>query len=155
DLGILLDRRAADVRDEPRLREVELGKDVAHDVVDARVLEADRVQHPRRRLPNAVRGIAESRRERRALQHNRGDVGIGEALYPGVLLAEADAARQQHDRRVELDPAESEREPARALLERRGVVRHAGFRLRANYPRAPPRTPLAAPRCVARRAETP
>ena len=98
DLGVLLDRRAADVGDEARLVEIERRQDLAHDVVDAGVLQADRVQHAARGFPDAVRGIAEPRRERRALEHDRADGGVREAFDPRVLLAEADAAREQHDR---------------------------------------------------------
>ena len=40
------------------------------------------------------------------LEHDATDVGIRKALDPRVLLAEADAARQEHDRRRHRDAAE-------------------------------------------------
>ena len=49
-----------------------------------------------------------ARRERRALEHNGAHGGVAEALDSRVLLAETDAARQEHDRRVELQTAEIE-----------------------------------------------
>jgi hypothetical protein len=114
DLGILLDRRAADVRDEPRFTKIERRQNLVHDMIDPGVLQADRVQHAGRRLPDAVRRIAEPRSERGALQHNGADRGVAEALDARVLLAEPDAARQQHDRRVELQTAKVEFEAAHA-----------------------------------------
>ena len=85
-----------------------VGRIVLHDVVDAGILQADRVEHAGRRLADAVRRVAEPRLERRALEHDGADVAVREALDARVLLAEADAARQQHDRRVELQAAEVE-----------------------------------------------
>jgi len=55
------------VRDEARLGEIELRQDDAHHVVDARVLQPDGVQHPRRRLVHTVRRVAEARAAGRAL----------------------------------------------------------------------------------------
>ena len=69
-----------------------VGRILLDDVVDAGVLQADRVQHAGRRLPDAVRRIAEARRERGALQHDGADGGVAEAFDARVLLAEADAA---------------------------------------------------------------
>ena len=61
DLDVLLDGRAAHVGDEARLGEVELRQDVLDDVVDARVLQADGVEHAGRGLEHAVRRVAEAR----------------------------------------------------------------------------------------------
>ena len=83
-------------------REIERRQDRRDDVVDAGVLQADRVQHAHRRFVDPVRRIAEPRLARRALEHDGAGVAIREALDARVLLAEADAARQQHDRRIEL-----------------------------------------------------
>src|SRR5690606_38744863 len=102
--------RAADVRDETRLAEVQGRQDVPDDVVDAGVLQADRAQHPGRRLPDAMRRIAEARCERRALQHDRADVAVRETLDPRVLFAETDAPGQEHDGRSELQAAKVDRQ---------------------------------------------
>ena len=89
-----------------------VGRILLDDVFDAGVLEADRIQHAGRRFPDAVRRVAEPRRERGALQHDGADGGVAEALDARVFLAEADAAGQQHDRRVELQTAKVELEAA-------------------------------------------
>ena len=110
DRDVLVDRAARDIGDEARLAEVEAGQDVRDHVRDAGVLQADRVQHAAVGLVDAVRRVAESRVQRGALEHDRAAVGVREALDAGVLLAEADAAGQQHDRGGELHPAEQGRE---------------------------------------------
>jgi len=68
-----------------------------HHVVDARVLQPDGVQHPRRRLVHTVWRVAEARAAGRALEHHGTRVAVGEALDAGVLLAKAHAAGEQHD----------------------------------------------------------
>ena len=113
DLGVLLDGRAADVGDEARLGEVERRQDLPHHVVDAGVLQADRVDHAVRRFRHAVRRVAEPRLPGRALQHDRADVAVREPGDARVFLAEADAAREQHDGRGELQAAEVDREGGR------------------------------------------
>ena len=90
-----------------------VGRIRSHHVVDARVLQADRVQHAHRRLVDAVRRVAEPRLARGALQHDGADVAVREALDARVFLAEADAAGQQHDRRGELQAAEFDAERGR------------------------------------------
>ena len=75
-------------------------------MVDAGILQADRVEHALRRLVHAVRRIAEARFAGRALQYDGADVAIGETVDAGVFLAEADAARQQHDGRGKAQAAE-------------------------------------------------
>ena len=45
DLDVLLEGRAADIGEEARLAEIKLGQDRAHHVLDARILQADGVQH--------------------------------------------------------------------------------------------------------------
>ena len=105
-LDVLLDGRAADVGDEARLAEVQLRQDVRHHLLDARVLQADRVQHAGGRLVDAVRRIAEPRLAGRALEHDGADVAVGEALDARVFLAEAHAAGEQHDRGGEIEAAE-------------------------------------------------
>ena len=109
DLDVVLDRRAADVGDEARLREIERRQDARHDVLDARILQADRVEHAHRRFVHAVRRVTEPRLARRAFEHDGAGVAIREALDARVLFAEADAARQQHDGRIELEAAEIDR----------------------------------------------
>ena len=62
DLDVLLDGRAAGVGEEARLGEIERRQDVAHDVLDAGILQADRVEHAvggfRRRDAAGCRGAA-------------------------------------------------------------------------------------------------
>ena len=41
-----------------------------------------------------------------SLQHHRAGIPVGEALDPGVFLAEADAAGEEHDRRGEVESTE-------------------------------------------------
>src|SRR5256884_5373405 len=103
DLDVLLDGGTADVCDEARLAEVELREDAAHYLIDPGVLQPDGIQHAGRSLVHPVRGIAEARLAGRALEHDGAGVAVREALDPGVLLAEADAAREQHDRRGEIE----------------------------------------------------
>jgi hypothetical protein len=98
DGDVVLDRRAAHVREEQRLAEVERRQDVVDHVIDAGILEPDRVQHARGRLEDAVRRITEARLARRALEHDRAGITVRETADPRVLLAEADAAGKQHDR---------------------------------------------------------
>ena len=86
--------------------EIEAGQYLVDDLVDAGVLQANRVKHAHRRFIDPVWRIAEAGLARRALQHDCADVRIGEALYPRIFLAKADAAGQQHDRRVEWQAAE-------------------------------------------------
>ena len=62
DLGVFLHGGAGHVGDETRLGEIQRRQDAAHDVLRARVLQADGVQHSGRCLVNAVRRIAEPRR---------------------------------------------------------------------------------------------
>src|SRR5690606_12823584 len=92
DLRVLLDRRARHVREEARLGEVELRQDLPHDVIDAGVLQPDRVQHAGRRLPYPVRRIAEARLVGGALQHDRAHVAVRKPFDARVFLAEADTA---------------------------------------------------------------
>src|SRR5690606_6347411 len=103
---VVLDGRAADIGDESRLGEIERRQYLVHDLVDTRVLQADGVQHAHRRLVDAVRRIPEPRLARRALEHDGADLRVREPRDPRVLLAEADATREQHDRRGELEAAE-------------------------------------------------
>ena len=79
-------------------------------MVDAGVLQADRVDHAVRRFGHAVRRVAEPRLLGRALQDDGAGVAVREARDARVFLAEADAAREQHDRRGELQAAEIEGE---------------------------------------------
>ena len=95
-------------------REIERGRISRHDVVDAGILQADGVEHARRRFVYAVRRVAQPRRQRRALQHDGAGVAVREAFDARVFVAEAHAARQQHDGRAELEAAEVD------VLERRG-----------------------------------
>jgi hypothetical protein len=107
DLGVFLDRRAGDIGDETRLGEIEGRQDVAHHMIGAGVLQADGVEHAHRRLVDPVRRVAEPSVERRSLEHHRAAIGVREAFDAGVLLAEADAAREQHDGRGEVHPQKS------------------------------------------------
>ena len=82
------------------------GRMLRHDVIDARILQPDCVEHARVRLEDAVRRIAEPGVERGALEHDAAGVAIGKAGDTGVFLAETDTAGEQHDRRGEFEPAE-------------------------------------------------
>ena len=53
-----------------------------------------------------MRFVAEAVGARRAFQADGAHVAVGESRDPRVFLTESDAARQQHDRRGELHPAE-------------------------------------------------
>ena len=70
-----------------------------------------------RRLEHAMRWVAETRRQCRALEHNGTRVAVGKPLDARVFLAESDATGQQHDGRVELQAAEIE---AQRVVERLG-----------------------------------
>ena len=147
DLRVLLDRRAGDVRDEARLAEVERRQDLAHDVVRAGVLQPDGVQHAGRRFEHAVRRIAEARIERRALQHDRRRRPGSRTLDARVFLAEPHAAREQHDGRGEIEPAEveakgvvdesGERRPWAGIILDRGKMSPARFTVAPHVPRRP------------------
>ena len=102
-----LDGRTAGVGDEPCLAEIEPGQDFVDDLIDARVLQADRVQHAHRRLVDPVRGVAESGFVGGALEDDRTHVAVRESVDSRVLLAKPYAAGQQHDRRIESQPAEA------------------------------------------------
>src|SRR5690606_25220655 len=91
---------------EAGLAEIELRQDLAHDVIDAGILQPDRVEHAGRGFPDAVGRITEPRRGRRALEHDRADVPIGETRDARVFLAEPHAARKEHHGRAQLEPAE-------------------------------------------------
>jgi hypothetical protein len=106
DFDVVVDRRTADVREESGFGEVERRQDRVDDVIDARVLQADRVQHALRRLVDAVRRVAETRFARRAFQDDRASVAVRKPFNPGVFLSESDAPGQQHDRRSETQAAE-------------------------------------------------
>ena len=108
---VLLDGGPRQVGEEPRLGEVERGQDLVDDRPRAGVLQPDRIEHPPRRLPHPVGRIAEPRLERRPLQADRAGVPVREALDPRILLAEPHAAREQHQRGVERQAAELDREP--------------------------------------------
>jgi hypothetical protein len=110
DLDVLLDGRAADVGDEARLAEVQRRQDLVDHMIDAGILQADGVEHAGRRLVHPVRWIAQARLAGGALEHDRPGIAVAEPLHTRVFLAKADAARQQHDRRGELQPAESDRQ---------------------------------------------
>ena len=90
------------------------GRMLAHHLLDARVLQADGVQHPGGRLVHPVRRIAEARLAGGALENDGAGIAVGEALDAGVLLAEADAAREQHDGRGEIQAAELQSQRSRA-----------------------------------------
>src|SRR5580704_3567948 len=110
DLDIFLYRRTAHVGDETRLAEIQARQYVFDHMIDAWILQADRVEHASRGLIDAVRRVAEARRSRGAFQDNGTDVAVAEPLDPGVLLAKADAPRQQYDRRSEREAAELDRQ---------------------------------------------
>ena len=74
-----------------------VGRILLHHVFGAGILQADRVQHARRRFVDAVRPVAEPRLAGGALEHDGAHVAVGEPLDAGVFLAEPHAARQQHD----------------------------------------------------------
>ena len=99
-------------------------------MLDARVLQADGVEHAGRRLEHAVRRVAEARLAGGALEHDRAGVAVGETLDARVLLAEAHAAGQQHDGRGERSPQKFSRSgPLPAAVGRRRILvrhRHAG-----------------------------
>ena len=57
-----------------------------------------------------MRGVAEPRLERRALQAHRPHLPVVEALDPRVLVTEADAAREQHQGGLQAQAAEVDRE---------------------------------------------
>src|SRR5690606_15921678 len=94
---VFLDGGAGDVGDEARLAEVQCRQDVIDDVIHARVLQANGVEHAGRRLVDTVRRVAEAGRAGGALEADGADVAVGKAFHPRVLFAEPDAARQQHD----------------------------------------------------------
>src|SRR5690606_4344142 len=57
---VFLDGGAGDVGDEARLAEVQCRQDVFDDVIHARVLQANGVEHAGRRLVDTVRRVAEA-----------------------------------------------------------------------------------------------
>ena len=67
-------------------------------VLDARILQADGVQHSHWRLAHAVWWIAQPRLQGCTLEHDRAGVTIAETLHARVFLAEADAAGKQYER---------------------------------------------------------
>jgi len=92
DFGVFLDRRARQVGDVSRLAEIERRQDAIDHVARAGILQADGVEHAARRLPHAVRGIAEPRFPGGALETDRSQVAVRESLHARILLAEPDAA---------------------------------------------------------------
>ena len=95
---VILDGRTADVGNETRLAEIQRRQNLRHDMIDAGILQADRIQHAHRCFVDAMRWIAEPRLSRRALEHDAPGVAIRESFDARVFLAKADASRQQHDR---------------------------------------------------------
>ena len=96
DLDVVADRLAGDVDDDRHLPAGPRRGVLLDDRVDAGVLEADRVEHPARRLGHARRRIADPRLERRALAADRAEpVDVDDVA---VLDAVAERARGDEDR---------------------------------------------------------
>ena len=96
DLDVIGDRFAGDIDDDRHLP-CRPGRGVLFEHgVDARVLEADRVEHPGRRLGHARRRVADTRPERRAFRADRAEaVDVDDVA---VLDAIAERARRDQDR---------------------------------------------------------
>ena len=58
---VLIDGRTRNIRDKARFAEIKFGQDFAHDMVGARILQPDGIQHAHRRLVHTMRRIAEAR----------------------------------------------------------------------------------------------
>jgi len=91
DALIFFDRRSRYVRKKARLRKIEARQYVVDDFVDARILQANRIQHPVGRFANAMRRIAEAHVACRTLEDHGADVLVGEAYDTRVFLAETNA----------------------------------------------------------------
>src|SRR6185437_6903707 len=111
-----IDGRARDIGNEAGLGKIELRQDALDHVRHAGVLQADRVEHSGRRLIHAVRGVAEARLERGALENDGARIPIGEPFNPCVLLPEADATGEQHDRGRKGHPAELQPQAAGVVV---------------------------------------
>src|SRR5665213_1458602 len=92
DLDVFLDRGAADIGDEARFTEVELRQYLLHHLLDARVLQAYRIEHSSRCLEHTVRRVAKARLPCRSLEHDCACIAVAEAFDAGVLLAKPDAS---------------------------------------------------------------
>jgi hypothetical protein len=93
DFDIVIDRRAADIRDKARFGEVERRQYRGDDVLGTRVLQSDRIQHSHRRFVHAMRRISQAWLARRTFEHDAARVSIREALDARVFFAEPDTSR--------------------------------------------------------------
>ena len=124
DLDVVLDRLAGHVDDDRHLPALPDRGVLLDDRVDAGVLEADRVEHPGRRLGDPRRRVADPRLERRALAADR-----AEALdvdHVAVLDAVAERARGDEDRVGQDEPppeVDREVDRSRGSLRRSGAAR--------------------------------
>jgi hypothetical protein len=66
-------------------------------MVDARVLQADGIEHAHGRLVHAVRLVTQTSVAGGALEAHAAHVAIRKPRHAGVFLAEAHAAGQQYD----------------------------------------------------------
>ena len=96
DLDVVLDRLARDVDDHRDLPAGPGAGVLLDDGIDARVLEADRVEHPARRLGDARRRVADPRPERGPLAADRAEPVDVDDL--AVLDAVAERPRRDQDR---------------------------------------------------------
>ena len=123
-----------------------VGRIFFDDVVDAGVLQADRVQHAGRCFPDAVRRIAEPRRERGALQHDGADGGVAK---PSMRVYSSPKPTQPDSSTIGELSFRPQKSSVRRLSGRETAEqrRSSGDRAvrSANYPRRTPLSPPAAP----------
>ena len=107
-VGILLDREARDVGDDGFVEELLQARQLLGDhVVDAGVLQPHGVDHARRALGDARRGVAEARLARRPLEGERPeDVDVVEVAEFGAV---AERAAGRDDRIVQSQAAQYHR----------------------------------------------
>ncbi len=130
DLDVLLDRGARNIGNETGFGKVELREDSPHDVLDARILKSNGIQHAGRCLVDAVRRVPQPRVLSRALEHDGARVAIRKPLDARVFLPEAHASRQEHNGRAEIEPAEVESQRVADGVGNGGHGGHYGARAR-------------------------
>ena len=87
------------------------GQFIRQNGIDSWILQADGIEHAHGRLKDPMWFIAGTGMQRRALQHDSTGIAIREARHACVFFAKTDTAREQHNRRAEIEAAKSTGEP--------------------------------------------
>jgi hypothetical protein len=96
NLDVFLQRGTGDIGDKAGLGEIQCRQYRRDDMIDARVLQADGIQHPHGSFGDAVGRIAETWVERGSLETHGADIPVGKACYACVFFPETDTTGEQH-----------------------------------------------------------